>query len=246
MQSIIFLNALISISIASEIILVCDFTTFQGICKFISDENNFESEIEAVLSGNNVKFDDKKSISISNCEISETFPRNLSNFLPNLESLRVTKTKLRTIKRNGFKGLENLKYLSLDTNKIDWMFPDAFNDLKNLESLFISNNKIDNLHSKIFHENLNLKGVWMDYNNIKELSAEIFKNNKKLEWLSFAHNKLKKIQINFRDLPKYFYGNFEKNFESCDLKFDGYLKNEREMEQNIIEFEQEIQKLCNN
>lgn len=210
----------------------------------MAEENLIESEIEAVLSENGEKFEDKKFVSISNCEISENFPRNLSNFLPNLESLRVTKTKLRTLRREAFDGLESLRHLSFDSNMIDWIFPDAFEGIKNLESLFLSNNKIELLHPSTFSKNLKLKSIWVDYNKIEELSSELFENNKNLEWISFAHNRIKKIEINFRALSKLFYGNFEKNFDGCDVKFEAYLKNEEERREILREFEEKVFKFC--
>lgn len=248
MKSYIIFLALFHIVASSSVFLTCNFKKFQSDCKFFSDEdikNLVESKIESVFSDNQSPVNaDIKFISIANSDIPENLPENLSNFYPDLESLRVTKTRLRTIKHEGLRNLTKLRHLSLDSNKIDFILPKSFEDLASLESLFISNNKLDFLHENLFIKNSNFRSLWVDYNKIEELKAEIFINNPKLELISLAHNRLKNVQVNFVNLFKLFHVSFERNFENCNLKFDAFLKSEEDKNVGLREFQKGVEENC--
>lgn len=233
---------------STSVFLTCNFKKFQSDCKFFGDEdikNLVEGKIEAVFSDNqNPVNADTKFISIISSEMPENLPENFSNFYPDLESLRVAKTQLRTVRHEGLKNLTKLRHLSLDSNKIDFIFPNAFEDLTSLESLFISNNKVEFLHENLFTKNPKFRSLWVDYNKIEELKAGIFRNNPNLELISFAHNRLKNIQVNFEDFQKLFHANFERNLGSCSVKFDSFMKSEEERGVALKEFQEGVEEMC--
>jgi len=64
--------------------------------------------------------------------------------MPNLEDIRLSGNKLRTIDEERIGNLVNLKSLCLDNNELTSV-PDSFEKLVNLESLMLRQNRIESL-----------------------------------------------------------------------------------------------------
>lgn len=168
-MKLILLASLVQLSVA--VIIDCDFkddTNGMYTCSVTGDLetddiDNFVSEINGIHLNGKTN-DDVKKISILD-KSTEYFPGGLSNFFPNLDSIKVEKSKLKYIFKDDLAGLSQLKYFYVGENKIEALGPSLFEDNPVLEEIHFENNKISKISDDL-----------LSYSNAKFKIVHLFGN----------------------------------------------------------------------
>lgn len=149
-----------SLDNCSTIVLSCAYHD-PNICKVTS---SFDKKVQLRVRDVTVDNDSYQpksftSLVIENLKFTH-FPNNLSEFMPNLETIIVKNTSFEDIG------------------------PEVLSNLKNLTTLKITNNKLSNLTAELFKDNLNI--IYMDFteNDFRTINPETFKNLTNLKFLS--------------------------------------------------------------
>lgn len=121
-------------------------------------------------------------------------PFGLKRLFPNLISLTVAESELKSVNRKSVAGL---KILALFDNQIAEIPIDTFWDCPDLVILNLNKNDIKTLDENLFIRSPNLQRFAANYNKIEHLHKDLFRDTQKLEQVSFAGNKLKVIDVDF-------------------------------------------------
>lgn len=105
---------------------------------------------------------DVKGISIMD-QTQHYFPRNLSNFFPNIEVIRVRNIGLREISGEDIEDFPSLRQISLSVNDIT------------------------SLGKDLFASNRMLQAISFDYNPVMHVAHSVFANLYNLRWLRFGN-----------------------------------------------------------
>lgn len=124
-------------------------------------------------------------------------PLNISNFLPRLEKLTVTRSELVAITEEAFVGLNDLVELDLSQNQLSDVRARNFAGLTKLQKIDLSDNKIEFIDPLAFSNLVNLDELRLEGNQLAILRGRIFEHNKNLKTLTLNGNKLNQIASNF-------------------------------------------------
>lgn len=115
------------------------------------------------------------------------FPKELSDFFPNLEYMEIQYCKMKTITKEDLKGFTKLRKLKLDFNEISYLPGNLFEFTPNVEQLSFFHNKITKIGAEIFDKleklskvdlrnnlkiNYKFQKEWQNLNGLKLLIQE--------------------------------------------------------------------------
>lgn len=149
--------------------------SFELNCKLIEpDTCNVESEYARKnhLRIRHVMVENEASYPVANFKTLEIkdkkfwyLPKNLYEFMPNLEAIFIDNSQLRSIELESFAKLGNLKTLKITSNKVAKLSPEMFADNVNLTHLDLSNNLFTIIDSETFKNLTNLEFLGLSSNN---------------------------------------------------------------------------------
>ena len=120
-------------------------------------------------------------------------PKNLSGVFPSLESLKLQKNKIASLRSADFVGLKNLKFVYIQGNKLTNVGSSLFASNEKLERIFLSFNEIETLSEDAFDGLKVLKDLRLDGNKIKNLKKGVFRGLSKAS-ITLAKNSIRKIE----------------------------------------------------
>ncbi|CRK88067.1 CLUMA_CG001852, isoform A, partial [Clunio marinus] len=123
---------------------------------------------------------DVKGVSIRNQEL-DFAPRNLGEFFPNLESLDISQSKLKEIRREDLENLPNLKQLHLNNNNIQFVEKNLFENNPQLHAISFLNNPVKHVAYSVFDNLSDLKSLRFEGTTCINLGYD--KNRAKVETL---------------------------------------------------------------
>lgn len=186
------LSLLILLKSTVGVSVECNFTDFKSLYTCVSDDletdsqDSFVTEVSG-LHANGKTNKDVQQFCVSNSESLEYFPGGLSNFFPNLESIRIKNSSMKYIFKSDLFGLSGLKNFVAVDNQIEIIGPQLFEDNPLLEEIHLEKNKITSISEDLLDSNDgNLLLVHL-YNN------ECIKND--LEIPNFSATDIKKMII---------------------------------------------------
>ena len=181
---------------------------------------------------------------IGNASYPEQFPKNLGELLSGITHFEYSKTPLKFITRDDFKGMAtNLSWINLSENDIEDIPFDLFFDMSKLRSVSVNNNKIKRLAPNMFAKSPNLVYLKIEFNEITELHPDLFRdcpdfnvliannnsieeihenlflNNPNMINISLRHNKIKNISIDFSRFTGIDLADFLRNAGTCDIVY---------------------------
>lgn len=163
---------------------------------------------------------------------------DLSKTFPNLDTMYVYDTSVKSLTKNNFYGLNKLKSLLFVNGILSSLDEDSFDDLESLNSLDLYYNEISSLPANIFSKLLNLYALGLNNNKLINLDARSFKNNHNLRSLGLAYNKLRSFEIGLFDTQTNLVNLFLYNNEISTLQPNIFAKLEKlqmlEIFQNAI------------
>ena len=138
---------------------------------------------------------DLNEINLSHNKI-EALPSNLSQYLPQVESLNLPFNKITHIRKKDFVRYENLKLLTLHHNQISNLPSEVFVYLEELTTLFLNDNNISSISKNAFKGLTNLNYLNLFRNPFSKIESGTFAEIPLIE-LNIYNTKLKTI-------PSYF------------------------------------------
>lgn len=127
-------------------------------------------------------------------------PLNISNFLPKLVKLTITRSELIAINEEAFIGFNDLIELDLCQNQLTEVKTRNFDYLMKLQKLDLSNNKIDFIQQHSFDKLVNLIELRLNYNQLTILGSKFFEHNRNMKVLLLQNNQLSQIASNFLEV----------------------------------------------
>lgn len=166
------------------------------------------------------------------------------NSFPNLKTLRITSSILKTFNSSLTSGLMQVEALRLNGNEIEEIA--EFPRLPVLKKLFLSDNKINILRRKTFRNIKMLKLLTFENNNIFYIHGEAFGKNHELHELNLNRNqlsflepssfnknmKLKEISMNYNSIKFLPTEIFQNNVDLETLRLHG--NNLKSLQRNIF------------
>lgn len=143
------LNFLIWLNSAMAVSVECNFTDFKSLYTCVNlnldtyDIDNFITEIvgDHIEEKSN---SDVQQFYVRNANL-EYFPGGLSDFFPNLESIRIKNSSLKYIFKSDLKGLSNLTFFAAVENKIETIGPRLFEENPFLTEIHLEKNLIEQI-----------------------------------------------------------------------------------------------------
>lgn len=114
------------------------------------------------------------------------FPGNLHQWFPNLESIRMKKSRVKFLDNFDMKGLVKLRFLSLPDNDIEVLQVDLFASNTQLEEIYFNNNKLKFISSRILSP-------------LRHLRAADFRGNICIDANATAITEIDKLKRNLDD-----------------------------------------------
>ena len=136
---------------------------------------------------------DVDSIILSRNKIREIQQRQFAG-LTYLNGLYLDYNRIAWIRQRSFDGLVSLSFLYLDHNSIVEIHPGSFDGLVNLEYLQLHHNDIVEIHSGSFNGLVNLWTLYLDHNSIVEIQPVTFDGLVNLGYLRLVRNRI--VEIN--------------------------------------------------
>lgn len=158
------------------------------------------------------------TMSFLNCQMSR-IKYNISGSFTNLHTLDISRTELRLLPNDFFKGstrltkliasrnrlirvsrsqfefAPKLKHIDFSFNKIYEIDDGAFMESQFVEEIILSHNKLKSIEKMIFDHLSKLQILDLSFNEIHTIAAESFGNLSALEELNLSHNSLSTIGI---------------------------------------------------
>ena len=151
------------------------------------------NKIKKVNTGDFKHLSNLTYLSINFNEI-ESLPKDISRFLPKLDTLHLTANRIKTISSHELKGYENLKTLNLDQNHIESMGDNTFSEMSNLKVLLLGQNRLTTINQHTFKGLSNLVKLQLSDNHIETLHEGAFQFSFQLQELYLYVNKLTRVQ----------------------------------------------------
>lgn len=108
----------------------------------------------------------------------KAFPKKISNYFPNLTSLRLTSNQISLLEQNDFIGFNMLNQLRVDFNMLTVITTGTFELLGNLRQLFLGGNKITRVEEGAFRGLGELTILNFDRNKLTKIPLHFFNDLK--------------------------------------------------------------------
>ncbi|XP_077541447.1 uncharacterized protein LOC144153658 isoform X2 [Haemaphysalis longicornis] len=133
-----------------------------------------------------------ETLSLSSSKVKE-LTRNVFGNLPRLKDAYLLDNNISCLQDYTFEGSTELENLVLSHNAIRDISLEAFSGLENLMILDLRKCALQRLHPKLFRHLDALTSLWLDENSIESLHPETFAPLKNLEILSITRNHLSRL-----------------------------------------------------
>lgn len=116
---------------------------------------------------------------------------------PNLLSLVISYSRVKTIETGAFSSLNKLRDLVLSNNEIQTVSADSFSGLSQLRTLDISGNRDCQIDETVFKTISSLEELNMGNMNLRKIGQSMFSSLTKLKVLKLHLNNIRKIRDDF-------------------------------------------------